>query len=182
MSKVEFVRSEFRDAVKLLQTTSSEDVRGDFACVYSEVDFWQFGIRDKFVRDYVSYSYAGVLRGLHYHVAPWRAKLVRVIKGRIFDVVVDLRKDKRSFGKWKSFEMVDEDKYILYVPEGFAHGFYAIEPSTISYKMSNYYIEGHRKSILYNDPDLGIDWPFDNVPIMSEPDMNGDLLVNAEVF
>ena len=177
------VDSKFYKAVKLLQVEPFEDIRGDFLCTYSELDFWKFGIRDKFVRDYQSYSYVGVLRGLHYHVAPARAKLVRVVKGRIFDVIVDLRKDKRSFGKWTSFELCDASNQILYIPEGFAHGFYTLEPSIISYKMSNYYVDGHRKSILYNDPGLGIRWPFgDVVPIMSQSDMNGDLLVNAEVF
>lgn len=146
------------------------DERGYFFEEYQQAEFAKNGVRDNFVQDNRSFSKKNVLRGLHFQREPMaQAKLLRVSKGRIFDVAVDIRKNSESYGKHISVVLSEENKYILYIPKGFAHGFLAIEDSELLYKTSNFYSREHDSSILWNDPKLDINWPIKD-PITSKKD------------
>jgi dTDP-4-dehydrorhamnose 3,5-epimerase len=134
------------------------------------------GIREEFVQDNQSLSNKNVLRGLHYRVDPEQAKLVRVVKGEVFDVVVDIRKSSPTFGEWQSFILSDTNYLQLYVPVGFAHGFLVLsDTAEFLYKVSEYYSAEKEKGIIWNDPDIGIDWPISD-PILSEKDKSNPRL------
>jgi dTDP-4-dehydrorhamnose 3,5-epimerase len=138
-----------------------------------------------FVQDNYSLSYRDVLRGLHYQLPPAaQGKLVRVIRGVVFDVVVDLRVSSPSFGRWKGFELTAEEFTQLWIPIGFAHGFLALtEPAEVQYKTTDYYDSALERSLIWNDPDVGIDWPLHGRrPILSPKDASAPRLVDAEVF
>ncbi len=138
-----------------------------------------------FVQDNHSSSVRGVLRGLHYQVKRTQGKLVRVIAGRVFDVAVDLRKSSPYFGQWAGATLSAENKEMLWIPPGFAHGFYVLsEHAEFVYKCTDYYAPEYERSILWNDPDIGIDWPLsDNfLPILSEKDKNAVSFQAAQVF
>lgn len=148
-----------------------EDDRGFFFESYNEELFKKLGLPTNFVQDNQSFSIKGVVRGLHFQNAPFaQGKLVRVISGRVLDVAVDIRPDSPTFGKHEVFELRSDTNNMAYVPEGFAHGFVALEDSVFSYKCTNVYNKGAESGILWNDPDLGIDWGIDN-PIVSEKDL-----------
>ena len=138
-----------------------QDGRGYFFESYRYDRFLENGIADRFVQDNESKSSAGVLRGLHYQIEPRRqAKLVRILKGKVFDVVVDIRPGSKTFGKYFSMILDGEKKQMLYVPPGFAHGFCTLEDGTeFFYKVSDFYSPECERGILWNDPDLAIDWP-----------------------
>jgi dTDP-4-dehydrorhamnose 3,5-epimerase len=138
---------------------------------YSYKDFEKFGINEKFVQDNHSRSIKGVLRGLHFQIEPFaQSKLVRCIRGEIFDVAVDIRPDSKTFKKWFGVILSEENKRILYIPKGFAHGFVVLsEVAEVEYKVDNFYSPEHERGIIWNDPDIGIEWPIDN-PILSEKD------------
>ena len=156
----------------LLKSRVYNDERGFFMETYSAKKFAEFGIDAVFVQDNHSMSVTkGVLRGLHFQNPPYaQAKLVRVTKGAVYDVIVDLRKDSPTFGKWAGFELSVENAYQLFVPRGFAHGFCTLEDYTeFQYKCDNFYTPESEGSIMWNDPDLGIYWPIAN-PILSEKD------------
>jgi len=138
-----------------------EDSRGFFYECYQKDLFLKQGIRQDFVQDNHSCSEKRALRGLHYQVQPKaQAKLVRVIKGSVFDVAVDLRKESKTFGRHMTITLSAENKKMLYIPEGFAHGFCVLEEGTeFVYKVSDYYSPEHERGIIWNDPDLKIDWP-----------------------
>ncbi|CUU08655.1 dTDP-4-dehydrorhamnose 3,5-epimerase [Candidatus Thermokryptus mobilis] len=148
-----------------------EDKRGFFMETYSYREFERFGITEKFVQDNHSKSIKGVLRGLHFQVEPFaQSKLVRCIKGEIFDVAVDIRPGSKTFKKWFGVILSEENKRILYIPKGFAHGFVVLsEIAEVEYKVDNFYSPEHDRGIIWNDPDIGIEWPIDN-PILSEKD------------
>lgn len=146
------------------------DTRGWFLEFYKEGPFHSHNINYKFTQENVSYSKKGVVRGLHFQYQPWQqAKLVSVLQGKVLDVVVDLRKGSTTFGKSYSCILDSERHNLLMVPDGFAHGFAALEDSLFLYKSSGVYNREAESGILWNDPDLKINWPFDN-PILSEKD------------
>jgi len=148
-----------------------QDDRGFFFESYNEELFKKLGLPTNFVQDNQSFSIKGVVRGLHFQNAPFaQGKLVRVISGRVLDVAVDIRPESPTFGKHEVFELRSDTNNMAYVPEGFAHGFVALEDSVFSYKCTNVYNKGAESGLLWNDPDLGIDWGVEN-PIVSEKDI-----------
>ena len=145
------------------------DPRGLFYEVYSESRYEEHGI-PCFIQDNHSVSKKGVLRGLHYQVNPGQGKLVRVTRGEVFDVAVDIRKQSPTYGKWWGLSLSETNNFQLYIPIGFAHGFCVLsELAEVLYKCSDYYSPENERGILWNDPDLAIDWPVKD-PILSEKD------------
>jgi dTDP-4-dehydrorhamnose 3,5-epimerase len=141
------------------------------------------GLDTRFVQDNHSGSAKGVLRGLHYQIRQPQGKLVRVVSGEVFDVAVDSRKSSRTFGKWVGVHLSAESKRQLWIPEGFAHGFLVLsEFAEFLYKATDYYAPEHERCIIWNDPVLAIDWPWDGSPVLSRKDSEGLLLKDAEVF
>jgi len=146
------------------------DKRGFFVETYQQQRFEDLGIHCRFVQDNLSHSYRGVLRGLHYQHPHPQAKLVQVLAGEIFDVVVDIRRGSASFGKWAGAILSEERSRLLYVPEGFAHGFCCMsERALVHYKCSDFYSPAFEIGIFWADPDLSIDWPV-KTPLISEKD------------
>lgn len=141
------------------------------------------GLKRQFVQDNHSKSQRGVLRGLHYQIQQPQGKLVRVVAGEVFDVAVDLRKSSPSFGRWFGTHLSAQNQRQLWIPEGFAHGFVVLsESAEFLYKTTDYYAPEHERSLLWNDPELGIDWPLDTPPQLSAKDQAGKLLRDAELF
>ena len=141
------------------------------------------GLKRQFVQDNHSKSQRGVLRGLHYQIQQPQGKLVRVVAGEVFDVAVDLRKSSPSFGRWFGTHLSAQNQRQLWIPEGFAHGFVVLsESAEFLYKTTDYYAPEHERSLLWNDPELGIQWPFDEAPQLSAKDQAGKLLRDAEQF
>ena len=141
------------------------------------------GLKRQFVQDNHSKSQRVVLRGLHYQIQQPQGKLVRVVAGEVFDVAVDLRRSSPSFGRWTGVLLNAENKRQLWIPEGFAHGFVVLsETAEFLYKTTDYYAPEHERSLLWNDPELGIDWPLDTPPQLSAKDQAGKLLRDAELF
>lgn len=161
-------------AVKIVQGVVHVDDRGAFSEVYHFKRYSESGIEPAFVQDNHSISlYRGTIRGLHFQTPPYvQDKLVRVVKGAIFDVAVDLRRNSPTFGKHVALWINAEDGTQVFVPAGFAHGFCTLEPSTeVIYKVSHYYSPAHDKGIAWNDPALGIEWPVDQrEAVVSEKD------------
>jgi len=147
------------------------DERGFFMETYSYKEFEKAGIKEKFVQDNHSRSIKGVLRGLHFQIEPFaQSKLVRCIKGEIFDVAVDIRRNSPTFKKWYGLILSEENKKIFYIPKGFAHGFLVLsDVAEVEYKVDNFYSPQHERGIIWNDPDFKIEWPIHN-PILSEKD------------
>jgi dTDP-4-dehydrorhamnose 3,5-epimerase len=159
------------EGVLLIEPTVHLDSRGRFFESYEKEKYLELGIRENFVQDNQSLSNKNVLRGLHYRINPEQAKLVRVVKGEVFDVVVDIRKSSPTFGKWQSFILSSNNFLQLYVPVGFAHGFCVLsDVAEFLYKVSEYYSAEKEKGIIWNDPDIGINWPISN-PILSDKDV-----------
>lgn len=141
------------------------------------------GLKRQFVQDNHSKSQRGVLRGLHYQIQQPQGKLVRVVAGEVFDVAVDLRKSSPSFGRWFGTHLSAQNQHQLWIPEGFAHGFVVLsESAEFLYKTTDYYAPEHERSLLWNDPELGIEWPFDEPPQLSAKDQAGKRLSDAELF
>jgi dTDP-4-dehydrorhamnose 3,5-epimerase len=160
----------------ILNPTIFQDQRGYFVESYNKLKFSQLGLDLEFVQDNESQSQKNVLRGLHFQNPPHcQAKLIRVIKGSILDVAVDLRKSSPSYGLYYSIELNEQNKKMLFIPEGFAHGFVTLEENTIcNYKCSRPYNPNSENSIRWNDTDINIDWGVQN-PIVSDKDNNGIL-------
>jgi dTDP-4-dehydrorhamnose 3,5-epimerase len=158
-----------------------KDDRGYFFETYNKERFAKAGLTMDFVQDNESKSAKGVLRGLHFQKPPYaQGKLVRVTKGAVMDVAVDLRKDSPTYGKWESVVLTEENKLQFWIPEGFAHGFVTLEDDTIfAYKCTNVYNKESEGSILWNDPDINIEWNIEN-PILSEKDKVSPLFKNFE--
>lgn len=159
------------------------DDRGFFLESYKKSDFVKNGIDVEFLQDNHSLSSKGVLRGLHYQKPPFaQAKLVRVISGAVWDVAVDIRKKSPTYKKWIAVELSGENKKMFFIPEGFAHGFVAITDDVqLMYKCSNEYSPQHDAGIIWNDPEIAIQWPVDN-PVLSDKDIILPFLKDAEVF
>lgn len=166
----EFERLEIPDVI-LIKPKVFGDERGFFMETYKRPDFESAGIKGEFVQDNHSRSRYGVLRGLHFQREPYaQAKIVRVVRGVIYDVAVDLRKDSPTFGEWVGVILSEFNKWQLYVPRGFAHGFVVLsDVADVVYKVDNVYAPDYEGGIIWNDPDLNIDWPLDE-PIISEKD------------
>ena len=169
------------DGLLIIRPDVFKDERGYFFESYNKERFAKAGLNMDFVQDNESKSDKGVLRGLHFQKPPYaQGKLVRVIKGSVMDVAVDLRKDSPTYGKWESVVLTEENKLQFWIPEGFAHGFVALEDNTIfNYKCTNVYNKESEGSILWNDPDININWNIDN-PILSEKDKISPLFKNFE--
>jgi dTDP-4-dehydrorhamnose 3,5-epimerase len=162
-----------------------EDERGFFMETYQESKFSEAGISSEFVQDNHSGSRQGTLRGLHYQIRQAQGKLVRVVVGEVFDVVVDLRRGSPSFGKWEGVVLSAENKRQLWIPEGFAHGFYVMSDwAEVIYKATDFYAPQWERTLFWNDPQIGIEWPEIQgiTPLLSEKDLQGKSLVEAEVF
>ena len=167
----------------LFKTQRHGDHRGFFAETYSRRKYTELGIDVEFVQDNHSLSReVGTLRGLHFQSPPHaQAKLVRCGRGAIFDVAVDIRRGSPTYGAWEGYELSAENGEQLYVPVGFAHGFVTLEPdSEIVYKCSDYYAPETEGAVLWNDPDIGIDWPTEADPILSDKDAVAPLLSDLE--
>lgn len=160
------------------------DERGFFLESYQRKRFMEAGINADFVQDNHSKSQQGTLRGLHYQIQQAQGKLVRVVVGEIFDVAVDIRKHSPTFGKWVGDYLSAENGRMLWVPPGFAHGFYVTSPEAeVLYKATDYYAPQWERTIAWNDPTIGINWPIgDTPPILSPKDAAGKLFSEAEVF
>jgi dTDP-4-dehydrorhamnose 3,5-epimerase len=171
-------------AVKLIEPDVFGDQRGFFLETWNARRFEDAGISAGFVQDNHSKSARGVLRGLHYQIRNPQGKLIRVIAGSVFDVVVDLRRSSPTFGKHVACMLSAEDKRQLWVPQGFAHGFLCLEEGTeFVYKCTDYYSPQFERTLLWNDPALAIDWPLGGLePILSDKDARGTPLAGAEVF
>jgi len=160
------------------------DDRGFFFESFNDAQFSSaVGKEVTFVQDNHSRSVKNVLRGLHYQIQQPQGKLVRVVAGEVFDVVVDIRKSSPTFGQWVGEVLSAENKRQLWVPEGFAHGFVVLSDfAEFLYKTTDYYAPAHERCIAWNDPALGIKWPFTGRPALSGKDQQGVLLSDAEVF
>ena len=160
------------EGVKLIIPKVFNDDRGFFLESYKKSDFQENGIKDEFNQDNHSKSTKGVVRGLHFQKYPKaQAKIVRCIKGKIFDVAVDLRKNSPTFKKWAGEILSEDNKYMLYIPEGFAHGFAVLsDTAEIIYKASNEYSKEHDRGVRWNDPEINIKWNIDFEPVLSEKD------------
>jgi dTDP-4-dehydrorhamnose 3,5-epimerase len=171
--------------VKIIEPQIFGDERGFFMETFQEEKMRKAGITKLFVQDNHSSSRQGILRGLHFQKNQTQGKLVRVIQGEVFDVAVDMREDSVNYGKWVGVTLSSENKRMLWVPEGFAHGFYVTsEQAEFVYKCTDYYSPTHECSILWCDPELAISWPLinDKSPILSEKDMKGQAFSEAGHF
>ena len=181
---MEIIDTEIAD-VKVLKPKVFQDARGYFCETYSEKSYTDCGIDCHFVQDNESMSMRGVLRGLHYQVAPHaQAKLIRVVRGAVMDVAVDIRKGSATFGKYMMVELTEQNKYQIFVPHGFAHGFLVLEDNTIfSYKCDAFYNTQSERGIRWDDPQIAIPWPKLDVPYnLSDKDKKQPFLVEAELF
>jgi dTDP-4-dehydrorhamnose 3,5-epimerase len=171
--------------VLLLEPRVFEDNRGYFIESYNVEKFAQAGISSSFVQDNQSGSHGGVLRGLHYQIQKPQGKLVRVVVGEIYDVAVDIRRNSKTFGKWVGEVISAENRKQLWIPPGFAHGFYVLsEWAEVMYKTTDYYAPQYERTLLWNDAALAIDWNLrDGIsPILSAKDAEGLPLSTAELF
>lgn len=177
----EFIKLEI-EGLLLIKPRVYGDYRGFFIETYKKSEFFENGITVDFNQDNHSKSVKGVLRGLHYQKAPYaQAKLVRCVRGRIYDVAVDIRPESATFGRYVKVELSEENKHMLFIPEGFAHGFVVLsDEAELLYKASGEYNPAADSGILWNDPDINIDWEIDFEPILSEKDIKQPRLY--EVF
>ena len=175
-----FKKLEIPDVI-LAEAKSFSDNRGFFMESFKESIFANNKINTKFVQDNFSHSTKGVLRGLHYQKEPnVQAKLVIALSGEIFDVAVDICKNSPTYGKWVGQTLSGQNHKMLYIPEGFAHGFCVLSnEADVLYKVSSEYSPEHEKGIIWNDPEINIDWPVDN-PTISEKDLKLPILKNAD--
>jgi dTDP-4-dehydrorhamnose 3,5-epimerase len=173
--------------VQMIRQKRHGDDRGWFAEVFQARDYRAAGLPAEFVQDNQSSSLQGVLRGLHYQVGQQQGKLVRVLSGHIWDVALDLRRASPTFGRWEGFHLqpvnAEGEMELLWIPEGFAHGFLVLSPSTeVLYKTTEFYEPASERCILWNDPALGIAWPLEGIePVVSAKDRLGKLFAEAEL-
>jgi dTDP-4-dehydrorhamnose 3,5-epimerase len=159
------------------------DARGFFLESYNERVLAEMGLRHRFVQDNHSYSTHNVVRGLHYQVRQPQGKLVRAVTGEILDVVVDLRKSSPSFGRWEAMRLSGENKRMLWIPVGLAHGFRVVSSEAhVLYKTTDYYAPEWERTLAWNDPELKINWQLDGEPIVSSKDQRGVAFREAEKF
>ncbi len=169
--------------VKLLEPTVFGDERGFFMETFRDEWFKQNVANRTFVQENHSKSVKGVLRGLHYQTENTQGKLVRAVQGTVFDVAVDLRKSSATFGQWVGEILSADNKRQLWIPEGFAHGFYVLtDTAEFTYKCTDYYNPKAEHSLIWNDPDVGIEWNLTGEPNLSVKDLAGKLLADAVLF
>lgn len=169
--------------VYLLKTPRHGDERGYFTETFRASWFDEIAPGLAFLQDNHSHSKQGVLRGLHYQVQQPQGKLVRVVQGEIFDVIVDLRKNSTTFGCWQGFRLSAENQHQLWIPPGFAHGFYTLSAQAdCLYRCTDYYNATSERSIRWDDQDLAIQWPFENEPVVSLKDQQATGFKQAEYF
>lgn len=172
MSKFKVTASQI-EGLYVIEPKVFPDPRGYFMETYNQQDFYEEGLKMKFVQDNQSMSVKGVLRGLHFQKEHPQGKLVRVIRGAVFDVAVDLRSSSKTFGQWFGVELTAENKKQFYIPEGFAHGFLVLsDEAEFVYKCTDFYHPGDEGGLIWNDPEIGIDWPIEEGMelILSEKD------------
>lgn len=180
---MEFIPTDIPD-VLLVKPKLFADARGYFMETFRQDLFADSGINETFVQDNMSSSAKGTLRGLHYQLTPYaQAKLVRVIRGAVYDVAVDIRRGSSTFGKWIGVELSESNKLSMCIPAGFAHGFYVLsETAEFIYKCTSLYMPQAERGIIWNDPDLNIHWPIDRqFLIISDKDKANPLFKNAEM-
>jgi len=169
--------------VVILEPCVFTDERGFFLESYNERAFVELGIGEKFVQDNHSSSQRNVLRGLHYQIKNVQGKLVRAVEGEILDVAVDVRRSSPTFGGWEAVRLSDQNKRMLWIPPGFAHGFLVIsKQAQVLYKATDYHFPEHERTLMWNDPDLKIAWDVEGEPIVSAKDQRGVVLRDAETF
>ncbi|MBI3794203.1 MAG: dTDP-4-dehydrorhamnose 3,5-epimerase [Nitrospinae bacterium] len=179
-----FIKSDIPEVV-LVEPKVFPDGRGFFMETWNERVFAENGVAAKFVQDNQSKSVRHTLRGLHYQVRQTQGKLVRALSGEVFDVAVDLRKNSRHFGRWVGAVLSGENKKMVWVPPGFAHGFLVLsETAEVAYKCTDFYAPANERSLLWNDPRLAIKWPLPSgaEPILSPKDAAGAEFSKAEYF
>lgn len=183
MGKFKFTETSIK-GVYIIEPTVFGDERGYFMETYHAQEFKDAGLDFNFVQDNQSKSRKGVLRGLHFQHTQPQGKLVRVIKGEVFDVAVDLRKDSPTYGKWEGVVLSEENKKQFYVPEGFAHGFLVLsDEAEFTYKCTEFYQADDEGGLLWDDPDIGIGWPLDRVDevLLSDKDQGWKTLKESGV-
>jgi len=169
--------------VLILEPKVYGDARGFFMESYNRRRFAELGLPTEFVQDNHSRSARHVLRGLHYQIRQPQGKLVRVVRGAVFDVAVDLRRASPRFGRWVGVELSEDNRRMLWIPPGFAHGFLVLsETADFLYKTTDYYAPAYERCIRWDDPDIGIAWPLAGEPVLSTKDREGRLLREAEVY
>lgn len=170
--------------VKIIEPQIFRDDRGFFMESYNQRRFEELtGASENFVQDNHSRSTKNVLRGLHYQIQQAQGKLVRVISGEVYDVAVDIRRSSPTFGQWVSATLTGDNHLQMWVPAGFAHGFVVLsEHAEFIYKTTDFWAPEHERSIMWNDPDINIEWPLDGDPILSEKDKNGVPFKDAEYY
>jgi len=181
---MQFIPTSIPDVIQI-KPKIFQDNRGFFLETYQTEVFNQAGISTSFVQDNLSGSSKGTLRGLHYQIEQTQAKLVRVVAGEIFDVAVDLRRSSPTFGGWTAVHLSSENKHQVYIPGGFAHGFYVLSDwAEVSYKASDFYAPDYERTLLWNDPEIGIEWPLVDQaePVISSKDAGGLPLRHAQVY
>jgi dTDP-4-dehydrorhamnose 3,5-epimerase len=171
-------------AVLVLEPKVFQDERGFFLESFNQQAFEQATQTTyTFVQDNHSLSQQGILRGLHYQLEQTQGKLVRVVSGQVYDVAVDLRRSSPNFGQWAGVELSADNKRQIWVPPGFAHGFYVLSPQAeVLYKTTDYYHPASERTLAWDDPQVGIDWPLIGDPVLSAKDRQGQTLATAEVF
>ena len=170
------------DGVYIIEPKVFGDSRGFFMETYNENDFKKNGLDYVFVQDNQSKSHKGVLRGLHFQKEHPQAKLVRVVEGEVFDVAVDLRKGSKTYGKWVGVILSEENKKMFMIPRGFAHGFVVLsETAQFVYKCDDFYHPEDEGGIMYNDPDINIEWPYKGDVELSEKDKKHSLLKESKI-
>jgi len=178
---MDFISSSTLYEVIIIEPEIFKDDRGFFTEMYHKEKFEAAGIKGDFVQDNRSQSRKGILRGLHYQIKRAQGKLIWALRGEIFDVAIDIRRNSPTFGKWFGFILSDKNKTGLYIPPDFAHGFCILsEEAEIFYKCTDLYSSDHERCIRWDDPDLAIDWPIED-PVLSEKDANASLLKDAEL-
>ena len=169
---MKFIKSSF-DSVYLIELESIEDDRGFFARSFCQKEFMEYNLNPQIVQCNISYNKKDVLRGMHFQIKPYEeTKLVRCIRGKIYDVVIDLRPESSTYCLWEGFELSAKNRKILYVPKGFAHGFQSLEDDTeVFYQLSEFYYPEYASGVRWDDAVFGIKWPITN-PILSKKDQN----------
>ena len=181
---MKFIETRLAGVIRIEPAVHTDD-RGYFMETWQAQRFRDAGIDAEFVQDNFSQSSKGTLRGLHYQIEKTQGKLVRVVSGEVFDVAVDLRKSSPSYGQWVGEVLSAEDKYQLWVPPGFGHGFLVLsETAEFEYKCTDFYAPAFERSVRWDDPDIGIEWPLaaDEHPVLSDKDAAAPYLKDADTF
>lgn len=177
------VRQTALPEVLLIEPTVHRDARGAFFESWNAREFERAGINATFVQDNHSSSMHGVLRGMHYQIRQPQGKLIRVVRGEIFDAVIDIRRSSPAFGRWVGHLLSADNRRMLWAPPGFAHGYLVLsDEAEVLYKTTDYYAPGHERIIRWDDPEIAIQWPISSAPELSDRDSTGDYLKGADVF